>query len=206
MGRTSDARQRLIDAALELMHERSYAGVGVQALCAKAGVYKGSFYHFFPSKLDLSLAAIDEQWRQTRETIFEPAFAEDLTPLERLERFFTSMADCHRQRSVDRGCMAGCLFGNLALELGTQEEPVRERIEAIFDEWTAFFVRALAEAVDAGQLPPLDVDHTAQALLAYQEGMLTVAKTRNDPDLLVRLAPMAMQLVRNAAVERESVH
>ena len=59
MGRTSDAKQKLIDSAIELIHSRSFADVGVNELCQHAGVKKGSFYHFFPSKQDLTLTALD---------------------------------------------------------------------------------------------------------------------------------------------------
>ena len=62
MGRTSDARERLIEAAGDLWHRRSYTDVGVGEICAEAGVQKGSFYHFFPSKQDLALAVIDDRW------------------------------------------------------------------------------------------------------------------------------------------------
>ena len=62
MGRTSDARERLIASAIDLIGARSYRAVSVDDLCAHAGVNKGSFYHFFPAKRDLALAAIDLQW------------------------------------------------------------------------------------------------------------------------------------------------
>ena len=54
-----DTRDRLIDGAAVLLHTQAYRGVGVKALCEAAGVRKGSFYHFFASKEDLTLAALD---------------------------------------------------------------------------------------------------------------------------------------------------
>lgn len=44
MGRTSDAKERLLAAALDLIWERSYGSVTIDAICEKAGVKKGSFY------------------------------------------------------------------------------------------------------------------------------------------------------------------
>ena len=84
MGRTSDARERLIDEAARLFHSRSYESVGVQELCDAADVHKGSFYHFFPSKEDLAGAVIEAQWEATCETVLDPALAEDVPPLARL--------------------------------------------------------------------------------------------------------------------------
>ncbi|NNF95750.1 MAG: TetR/AcrR family transcriptional regulator, partial [Halobacteria archaeon] len=51
-----DTYQRIVDSAKQLMHASSYADVGVAAICEKAEVKKGSFYHFFPSKQELTLA------------------------------------------------------------------------------------------------------------------------------------------------------
>ena len=81
MGRTSDARERLIHSAIELVHARSYADVGVNELCEHAGVKKGSFYHFFPSKRDLIVAALDDVAGWYDRDIFGPAFAPYLPPL-----------------------------------------------------------------------------------------------------------------------------
>ena len=62
MGRTSDAKERLLDAALDLIWERSYGDVTIDAICEKAGVKKGSFYYFFDSKSELAAAALQSDW------------------------------------------------------------------------------------------------------------------------------------------------
>jgi len=49
-----DTYDRILLAARELIHARSYAEVGVAAICDQAQVKKGSFYHFFPSKQALT--------------------------------------------------------------------------------------------------------------------------------------------------------
>ena len=72
MGRTSDARENLIHSAIELIGNRSYNAVGVQELCEHAGVKKGSFYHFFPSKRHLTLEAIDTIWQVYKGEMLEP--------------------------------------------------------------------------------------------------------------------------------------
>jgi TetR/AcrR family transcriptional repressor of nem operon len=50
MGRTSDAKERLIEAMIELIWTGSYGSTSVDQICERAGVKKGSFYHFFESK------------------------------------------------------------------------------------------------------------------------------------------------------------
>jgi TetR/AcrR family transcriptional repressor of nem operon len=62
MGRVSDARERLMNAAQDLIWENSYGSTTVDAICDRANVKKGSFYHFFDSKSDLAVQAIDTYW------------------------------------------------------------------------------------------------------------------------------------------------
>ena len=71
MPRQSTARTRLLDTARDLIHARSYASASVEDLCAAAGINKGSFYYFFPSKLELYLEVVrnlleQAEWRLER--------------------------------------------------------------------------------------------------------------------------------------------
>jgi TetR/AcrR family transcriptional repressor of nem operon len=81
MDSRTDTRQRLIDSARDLIYARSYSDVGVQEICDRAGVRKGSFYHFFPSKRDLTLAVLDQFQAFFRQEILGRAFTGDLPPL-----------------------------------------------------------------------------------------------------------------------------
>jgi AcrR family transcriptional regulator len=45
-----DARQRVLDAAVELFARQGYDGTSVAQVIAQAGVAKGGFYHHFASK------------------------------------------------------------------------------------------------------------------------------------------------------------
>ncbi len=194
MGRTSDARNRLIKSAIELLHARSYGDVGVSELCEHAGVKKGSFYHFFPSKRDLALAALDDLAVYYARVLYEPAFADDLPPLERIQRLFDLVYEYHSSLKEVAGRMEGCHFGNLALELSTQDEMIRQKIKQIFEAGVSLFENALQDAVASGDLPEIDTSIAAHALQAYLEGVILLAKTWNDPEIIRRLAQGAVQL------------
>src|ERR1700745_1851084 len=93
MGRPSDAKQRLIEAAKNVVFTHSYEGVSVDELCAAAGVNKSSFYHFFCSKQELILAAIDSQWLWFEQVVLIPTFVNHSPPQERLLRFFDQVLE-----------------------------------------------------------------------------------------------------------------
>jgi len=196
MGRTSDAKERLIRTAVGMIRARSYASVSVDDLCRNAGVRKGSFYHFFPSKRDLALAALDAWWDVTRDEILEPAFVPDVPPLERIARAFQRSAQQQARHKERGGHVQGCPFGNLAMELAAQDETIRLRLEATFGRFAGYFERALEEARAAGQVPPeTDPPVTARALLAYLYGAILLAKTADDVTVMQQLAERALRLV-----------
>jgi AcrR family transcriptional regulator len=52
-------RQRLLDAAVELLVERGFAGTTTTLVSERAGVSRGAQLHHFPTKNDLVVAAVE---------------------------------------------------------------------------------------------------------------------------------------------------
>lgn len=195
MGRTSDTKENLIMSAIELIGIRSYNAVGVQELCEHAGVKKGSFYHFFPSKRDLTLEALDLIWRKFKEETLDPVFDSNVSTLDKFDTLLRLSYEHQSDMKDCTGRMTGCGFGNLALELSTQDEEIRKKIEIIFCEWTKYMEIVIVQAVKEGVLPPeTDPAATSQAMVAYIEGMTLLGKTFNDPCMLKRLGEGVLQL------------
>ncbi|CRK55925.1 Transcriptional regulator, TetR family [Alloactinosynnema sp. L-07] len=195
MGRTSTARERLVDAACDLMHARGYAALGVAEICATADVRKGSFYHFFDSKQALTVAAIETSWTRQR-PVWTAALAADVAPLDRIRRVLESQVDTQRAEKKSLGVLRGCLFGNLAQELGNQDDLVAGHLTAVFDDQITLVSEALAAAEAEDAIPAgTGTQETARAVLAQLEGMVLFAKLANDPALLDRLWPNTMLLL-----------
>jgi len=195
MGRKSDAAERLVTAMASLVHHRGYMAVGVDDVCKAAGVKKGSFYHFFASKRELMLAAIERQGQMGKEVLVGAAFANDPPPLKRIERLLETASRLESSNKTRGGHVLGCPFGNLAAELGGSEPALTRRVDESLRKFSESIRDALREAKRRGDVPrSLDVDKTTDAILAYFEGVMLLAKMRNDPALIRRLAPLAVQL------------
>jgi AcrR family transcriptional regulator len=57
--RTRVMRARLLEATVELLVERGYAGTSTTLVSERAGVSRGAQLHHFPAKTDLVLAAVE---------------------------------------------------------------------------------------------------------------------------------------------------
>ena len=182
-----DTQQRILQVSKSLFHNRSYADVGIKEICDKAQIQKGSFYHFFPSKRDLVSAVIDEFAQDWAHGFVAEAFDPKLAPMERIDYMIDAAYYWQKAAKNLEGHMPGCLFGNLALEVSTQDDVLRAKLTAVFVNAKKRFQDTLEEAVDKKMIPALDAERTAEAMLAYLEGMILIAKASNNPETIYRL-------------------
>lgn len=194
MGRTSDAGDRILEAGTKLFAQRSYGTTGVAEIAAEAGVPKGSFYYFFPSKQALALAVINKHWEEQRTEWLRILTATGTLP-ERLRELFTATTEVQRQAVNDTGAVVGCLFGNLALEVSSQDDPVRSRLQEIFEEQIDILKTALGDGDEPDEVAEATRRETAKAIVAQTEGMVLFAKLFNDPGQLDRLWDNSMRLL-----------
>lgn len=184
-----DTRSRILSISRELFHGRSYADVGIKEICDLAKVQKGSFYHFFKSKQDLAMAVIDDMSDDWANGFVAEAFDPALPPLERLDYMVDAAYYWQKAATDMEGRMPGCLFGNLALEVSTRDEVLRAKLIAVFEKASSKFHEALEEAVERGDIEPLNTQATGLAMLAFLEGVILLAKTKNDPEVVLELGP-----------------
>src|SRR4051812_42258455 len=77
-------RERILNAALNVIRTKGYEATTVDDLCAAAGVTKGAFFHHFKSKEDLAVSAADH-WSSITGAFFEGAPYRRLAdPLDRV--------------------------------------------------------------------------------------------------------------------------
>ena len=196
MVRSSNSRERLLEAADALMYARGYEAVSVADLCEAADARKGSFYHWWPSKRDLALAMIDRAWQHNLEFVFEPIFDTDDPVLEKFTNYADRLADGLIESLKSTGHVAGCRYGNFAVELSTRDSVIREKVAATFQKIAAYFEQAIRDGIRAGELADdVDAEDTATAILSLMEGHMVLAKAQNDPEELRRLARDTVRLL-----------
>ncbi|MFI0509500.1 TetR/AcrR family transcriptional regulator [Streptomyces sp. WSLK1-5] len=183
MGRTSDAKSKILSAAQSLIELRGYSALGVAEICKTAGVPKGSFYYFFESKEALALTVLDEQWAAQRRD-WDRVLRGDREPLLRLRQLFEETADAQRAGQASCGTVSGCLFGNLTLELSNQTEAIRERLQEIFDAQVDMVEEVISAALERGDVRVADTRDAARSVVAQLEGQVLFAKLYNNTSQL----------------------
>jgi TetR/AcrR family transcriptional repressor of nem operon len=203
MGRTSTAKERLMDAVSQLIWGGSYGSTRIDDICDKAGVKKGSFYHFFESKADLAAAAIDSDWQQRRRE-FDTMFSPVVPPLERFERLADYMYRSQKEVRNIFGRVLGCPLFALGAEVSTQEKGLQKKVEEMLGYKRMYFESAIRDAHAMGLIHCPDAAQKARVLYSYYQGLLTEARIRNDLEVLRDAGRGALQILGVAEPKRAS--
>ncbi|WP_025356693.1 TetR/AcrR family transcriptional regulator [Kutzneria albida] len=147
-------REALLEAAVQLLAEQGYAGCSVAAVAARAGVATGSVYRHFPGKAEL----VAELFRRVVSREVDAVEEAAGQPGDLVQRT-VAVVETFAGRAMKAPRLAYALLAEPVDALVEAERLVFRRV---FRD--AFAVR-VAEAVEAGQLPPQDPQVTAAALV-----------------------------------------
>ncbi len=191
----SDARDRLIQATIDLIWTSSYGAVSVDAICERAQVRKGSFYHFFASKDELVVAALDTHWGLRRPQL-DDIFSASRPPLERLTRYFAYVVERQSGVKAQYGRVLGCFHNSIGSECVQRPTEIAAKAQEIILSLRRYLETALRDAQAAGLIPAGDPAEDAKVLFAYVQGVLAQARVHDDLEMLRRIPQTAFTLVR----------
>jgi TetR/AcrR family transcriptional repressor of nem operon len=187
-------KERLTDAAMDLIWENSYGATSVDSICERAGAKKGSFYYFFKSKSELAAAALEADWNK-RKIDMDQMFSPTVPPLERFERYFDYVHDRLAEVQKKCGSVLGCPLLTIGSEVSTQDQAVRATVDRILDQKINYFVSAIRDAHAQGLINAPDPAAKARALFACYQGTLAQARIQNDVELIRDFKQVAMDVL-----------
>jgi TetR/AcrR family transcriptional regulator, transcriptional repressor for nem operon len=171
-GRRPGKRERLIAAALQLLHEQGVERTTLADIAKAADVPAGNVYYYFKTKDEVIGAVIDAHVQQIKTTL-AAIEARHRSPKSRLKAFvreFTAQSEL-----VARfGCPLGSLCSELDKRVTEPGLPAAELMRLPI-EWAQEQFRSLGRP---------DARDCAFDLLAAYEGSALLANTMRDPKIL----------------------
>jgi TetR/AcrR family transcriptional repressor of nem operon len=177
-----EARQKLLDAALSLIRTKGYEATTVDDLCAEAGVTKGAFFHHFPSKEALGVAAANH-WSEITGAFFAAApYHRHPDPLDRVLGYIDF------RKAILKGKVPEftCLVGTMLQEIYDSAPAIRKACDASVSGHAAMVEADIAAAMkQRGMRPSWTAASLALHTQAVLQGAFILAKAKGSADVAI---------------------
>ncbi|ANF26142.1 MULTISPECIES: TetR/AcrR family transcriptional regulator [Stutzerimonas] len=155
----NDKRDLILAKGAQVMTRRGYHGTGVLEIVQAAGIPKGSFYHYFASKEDFALQALEHLYLPRLERYQAALLESPLSPRARILGYYADLvAHFARQECPEYHCF----IGSLSFEMAELSQPIGQHVEAILLRSVRVLAGCLEQACAASELDP-DTDCLALA-------------------------------------------
>lgn len=173
-----NTREKLINAAYDEIYEKGYQGAALADILSKAGVHKGSMYHFFANKKDMALAAIKEKISHRFKVRYGDVISGDAP---HLPSFFAMLRDLGL-----RDFKRGCPIANIVQEMSNIDCDFSDTMRVIYSQFKEALKDILDKAVKSGELKSCDTDRLALFVSVVIEGAILAAKASGDVEDYVK--------------------
>jgi TetR/AcrR family transcriptional repressor of nem operon len=172
-------RERIVQAAAELVAEKGTAGMSLDDVRARTGASRSQLYHYFADRNDLVHAVIDVTTGYVLNAQGE--LLQHLDSWAGIDRWFDALV----QFQIDRQGCGGCPIGSLAGQLAERDPEARTAIAAGLNRWEARLRDGLLLMRARGKLrKEADPAGLATATMASIQGGLLLTQIRRDPQQL----------------------
>ncbi|MFA7253901.1 MAG: TetR/AcrR family transcriptional regulator [Patescibacteria group bacterium] len=199
----STTREKLLHTSRELMLQNGYHAVSVDEICVQANVKKGSFYHFFDSKMNLALQTMEDDHQESK-SVCDTIFSSLSSPTERSQIFFEyiyrTQADLYRRT----GHVCGALPVILGLEMACHDE-IRQKSSEIICFYEKYYKTALRDLIDTGDIDRnTNVKNVSSNVSCFLLGKMTIARIHNSLVSLKNLETGISNLIKLDASKQSS--
>lgn len=157
---TPDRRSSMLVEGRRLILDQGFTGTSVDAICEAAGVTKGSFFHYFPSKDEFASQVLEYTWQPVMD--FHESGVVEGDGRRRLTDHIRFMARWIAEE--------GRLMPMIAQEVGSANPRIRDQIRGYFETWMSLLEELLRGAVSERNRN-VEVDALKEFIIATTEGI-----------------------------------
>jgi TetR/AcrR family transcriptional regulator, transcriptional repressor for nem operon len=172
-GRARGKRERLVDAACQLLHRQGVEKTTLADIALAADVPVGNVYYYFKTKDELVAATIGARADDLRALI--ASLDKHRAPQARLKALVRTLVD-QRELTAQYGCPFGTLCSELDKRGGGLDQAASVVMQILID-WAAEQFRSMGRR---------DARDLSVALIAAYQGISLLTNTFRDPELMTR--------------------
>jgi Transcriptional regulator len=172
--RNINARERLLEAARDVIRAKGFSATSVDDLCHAAGVTKGAFFHHFKSKEAIGVAAAD-YWSETTSALFaEAPYHDHADPLDR----FLGYIEFRKELLTGDIAAFTCLVGTMVQETYETAPAIRDACNASIRGHAETLVADIEAAMAEHGVTGISAESLAFHAQAVIQGAFILAKAQ----------------------------
>ena len=196
MGKTPKYEMdEVLTKVMRQFRRHGYSATTIRDLEEATGLFRGSLYHAFGDKREMSFRALRHYDQLYREVLIKE-LEKHSSPREAVLSVFESAASV----APGGGSREGCFVVNAALELGAHDEEVASLVADAFASMAKFFCASIERGQACGEISTeVDPKQTEKSLLGLFLGLRVLACVSPDESFLESVVGQAEALLPSPA-------
>jgi len=177
-------REKILKRCFEAMEVVGFEALRADKEVLNLNISKGALYHYFPTKLDIGYAMVDEIIKP----MYEQKWSGLLDRSEGVAGMIYQIIESEKTQATEKKILRGDVLYNLMLEMSGVDLKFRQKLEEVLEMQVKILQKALLAGKNSNEIKPgVDSRSMAYLLIGQLHGCYAIAKTRASKDVFVSM-------------------
>lgn len=181
MTRNEKTKKFIIKKTAPIFNKKGYVGTYLSEMTEATGLTKGSIYGNFKDKSEVALEAFRHNYA-FQISHLTANINEDDNSLEKLLSFLHNYKKAYKEIFKN----GGCAILNTAVDSDCGNSILKKEVKSKILNWSNQISKLLQDAMKSGEIQSVNTKELSHRIIALIQGSLLLAKTLNEPDILLK--------------------
>jgi AcrR family transcriptional regulator len=177
-------REKILKRCFEAMEVVGFEALRADKEVLNLSISKGALYHYFPTKLDIGYAMVDEIIKP----MYEKKWSGLIDRTEGISSTIYQIIESEKHEATEKKILRGDVLYNLMLEMSGVDLKFRQKLEEVLEMQVKILQKSLLSGKSSNEIKPgVDSRSMAYLLIGQLHGCYAIAKTRASKDVFVSM-------------------
>lgn len=194
---STSTRQLILQRCFEAIQAKGFETLRTDKEIARLKITKGAFYHYFPNKMELGYAVVDE--------VMLPFYEQKWASLANIEsgvaEALIAVLEQEKTKATETSIKRGDVLTNMILEMSHADDIFRQKLEVVNEVQVKIIQKAIMSGRIAGELKnQTDARSMALYIVGQLMGCYTISKVRASKETFVSMVGTMQKQLKDALV------
>jgi TetR/AcrR family transcriptional repressor of nem operon len=177
-------REKILKRCFEALEVVGFESLRADKEVLNLNISKGALYHYFPTKLDIGYAMVDEIIKP----MYEKKWSGLIDRTEGISATIYQIIESEKQEATEKKILRGDVLYNLMLEMSGVDLKFRQKLEDVLELQVKILQKSLLSGKSSNEIKAgVDSRSMAYLLIGQLHGCYAIAKTRASKDVFVSM-------------------